>query len=363
MKRNELIVVYGRDAGDMATKLLEAARPEQELRPGAKVVLKPNLVVAKKANTGSTTHIEMVGATVEYLRAHGITDITLAEGSWVGDDTKRAFRVSGFEKLAKELGIPMIDLKDGPFDTVTSDGITMQISRLIMNCDYLISYPVLKGHCQTNMTCSLKNMKGCLSDRSKRMFHSLGLHRPIAALNAVRCADLILADSICGDLDFEEGGNPVETNRMIAAKDSVLLDTYGTRLLGFELSDVPYIQLAERLGVGTTDLDSAKITELNQPISNVSSVSTRRIRSLEGYVDSRDACSACYGNLIHALSRLEEQGLLYDLHTQLYNGQAFKGKTLDGIGIGSCCRGASCCIQGCPPNAQDIVHALKEQIG
>ncbi len=90
----------------------------------------------------------------------------------------------------------------------TVEGITMDVSRTILDTDFLISLPVLKGHCQTAMTCALKNMKGCLSDRSKRLFHSLGLHRPIAALNAVRDADLVIVDSLNGDLDFEEGGKP-----------------------------------------------------------------------------------------------------------------------------------------------------------
>ena len=69
------------------------------------------------------------------------------------------------------------------------------------------------------MTCALKNMKGLISDRSKRYFHTIGLHRPIAALNSIRCADLVIVDSINGDLDFEEGGNPVQSNRMLAGTD------------------------------------------------------------------------------------------------------------------------------------------------
>jgi uncharacterized protein (DUF362 family) len=48
------------------------------------------------------------------------------------------------------------------------------------------------------MTCALKNMKGCISDRSKRQFHLWGLHDPIAALNALRKADLVIVDSLNG---------------------------------------------------------------------------------------------------------------------------------------------------------------------
>lgn len=41
-------------------------------------------------------------------------------------------------------------------------GMKINVCDTVMKVDYLINMPVLKGHCQTNMTCALKNMKGCL---------------------------------------------------------------------------------------------------------------------------------------------------------------------------------------------------------
>ena len=74
---------------------------------------------------------------------------------------------------------------------------------------------------QTVMTCALKNLKGCLPDREKRRFHTEELMRPIAALAAAIRPKLIIVDSICGDLNFEEGGNPVHTNRTLRPRPSV----------------------------------------------------------------------------------------------------------------------------------------------
>ena len=108
-------------------------------------------------------------------------------------------------------------------------------------------------------------MKGCIPDTEKRRFHTLGLHRPIAYLNKVLRQDLIIVDGIYGDLDFEEGGNPVQMNRIIVGKDPVLVDSYVAQLLGYEIDDIPYIGMAEKLGVGSTDLNRAAVMELNQP--------------------------------------------------------------------------------------------------
>lgn len=50
-------------------------------------------------------------------------------------------------------------------------------------------------------------MKGLLPNREKRHFHAMGLHKPIAHLAVGLHQDFILVDNICGDWDFEDGGN------------------------------------------------------------------------------------------------------------------------------------------------------------
>ncbi|CCK80797.1 conserved uncharacterized protein, DUF362 [Desulfobacula toluolica Tol2] len=54
-----------------------------------------------------------------------------------------------------------------------------RICRSILELDRLINIPVLKGHCQTAMTCALKNLKGCIPNseilRTSRRFRSLYL--------------------------------------------------------------------------------------------------------------------------------------------------------------------------------------------
>ena len=97
----------------------------------------------------------------------------------------------------------------------------MSIACRALDANFLIDLPVLKGHCQTRMTCALKNLKGCLPDAEKRKFHAEGLMKPIAALAAALRPKLVIVDSICGDLDFEEGGNPIRTNRMYLGADLV----------------------------------------------------------------------------------------------------------------------------------------------
>ena len=101
-------------------------------------------------------------------------------------------------------------------------GLELHICRCATEVDYMINVPVMKGHCQTKITCALKNMKGMLPNSEKRRFHAMGLHDPIGHLALGISQNFILVDSICGDLCFEDGGNPSKMDRIFACLDPVL---------------------------------------------------------------------------------------------------------------------------------------------
>lgn len=334
---------------------MEYIHPEAEIGDRSrKILLKPNLVIATTPASGATTHVEIISEIISYLQEKGFNDISIIESSWVGDSTERAFKVNHYERF----GVPLIDVKKDNYRKVTVKGITMEISETALSDAYLINLPVLKGHCQTAMTCAMKNLKGLLSDKSKRLFHSLGLMKPIAALNAAVKPDLTIVDSICGDLDFEEGGNPVQTDRMLAGKDSVLLDAWCAKLLGFSTEEVEYIPLGEAYGAGSADLSTVKLVELSKPEAGIKAQPTGEARRLAEYTLQDNACSACYASLIHALKRMDEAGeLRYLKGRKICIGQGFKGKELE-IGCGACCSGAVHGVKGCPPTASAIIDML-----
>lgn len=235
----------------------------------------------------------------------------------------------------------------------------MEISDKLLSLDFLINIPVLKGHCQTLVTGALKNMKGCLSDREKRRFHTRGLHKPIAYLNKVIKQDYILVDGICGDLDFEEGGNPVQMNRIFCGTDPVLIDSYIAENVGYRPHDVDYIKIANDIGVGSSDIDNAEIIVLSKDKSIAKPSSSRKVQKLAQYVNAKDACSACYANLIRALARLDDEGLLYRSESPVLIGQGYKNIEGSGIGIGQCTSGICKNIAGCPPSTPEILDFLK----
>ncbi|NLM36643.1 MAG: DUF362 domain-containing protein, partial [Firmicutes bacterium] len=193
--------------------------------------------------------------------------------------------------------------------------------------------------------------------------HRLGLHRPLARLATVLPVHLTIVDAICGDLTFEEGGNPAPMGRLLAGTDPVLLDSYAASLLGLAVEEVTYLELAAKLGVGTTDLTRAVVHEVNPEGKQAGCFQlTGRAKQLARYVEERDACSACYGSLLHALHRMAGDGELEALrrrNQKIKIGQGFRGQKSSGVGIGTCTRGMDEALLGCPPTAWAIRNFLR----
>ena len=338
-----------------ARRLLEASGAGGLFGPGMRVALKPNLVVAKPASSGATTSPGVVAGTIEFLKDRGVTDITIMEGAWAGESTERAWLAAGYRELEKKYGVRLLDLKKDRTRVVSAAGMKIEICESPLEADRLVNLPVLKGHCQTLMTCALKNLKGCLPDHEKRRFHSLGLHRPIAALNLAIRPDLVLVDALCGDLAFEEGGNPLEMNLLMAGSDPVKIDSYGASLLKIPQSEIEYLRLAEEMGLGSSEIRPDTVTLVGESrVPARPGALPRAARHLARHVEERGACSVCYAGLIRALYRLEKEGGLGGLKGKIHIGQGFEGRRGRGIGYGDCAGGYETVIPGCPPGRFEL---------
>jgi len=348
--------VYGTDAHAMTVELLEACEAIRLVPSGGSVALKPNLVLSSRPEEGAVTHPGVLSGCIEYFQTHGIRDISVIESSWVGDKTLRAMKRAGYDQVCDRYDVPFFDLKKDDTRTVQTAIGPMDICARALDAGLLVDLPVLKGHCQTRMTCALKNLKGCIPDHEKRRFHALGLTQPIAALSAALHPGLIVVDSICGDLNFEEGGTPIQTNRMYVGTDPVQIDAYGRSLMGLDANEVPYIELAESFGAGEARWSEDDLVLLNEPRdAEPYPTPSGTVERLTRHVHQDQACSACFAALVRALyaSRL-------GANHEIYIGQGWQGKQMEGVGIGRCCAGATHCVMGCPPTAGSIVRALEQ---
>ncbi|MDR3063108.1 MAG: DUF362 domain-containing protein [Methanobrevibacter sp.] len=376
-KRDKIYINNGSNLIKMTLELLEMANIKEELNPEIKIIIKPNLVVSEKAENGATTHVEIVEAIVIYLKENNIEDITIAEGSWVGDGTSTipAFKICGYLSLAEKYDLKILDTKKDSVESVKFDDLSLNVCKSFLDADFIINVPVLKGHCQTKITACLKNIKGCIPDDEKRRYHRIGLSKPIAGINTIIKPSLHIVDGICGDLNYECGGNPVEQNRIFLSKDPLLLDSYLSKLIGYNPEEIDYLNYGLKYGLGKFHEQNSEIIELNSDNrikTNENRNNTEKnnkhktlaIEKLEKFIDDDSSCSACYSSLIFALDKLEASKI-ENINEKIKIGQGFKKETIiktkvGGIGIGSCCIKFEKNITGCPPTGLDILNFLKQ---
>jgi hypothetical protein len=136
--------------------------------------------------------------------------------------------------------------------------------------------------------------------------------------------------------------------------------------LGYSTADIPYIGLAEKLGVGSADLSKALIRGLNAPDGKDEAGKARvtpaaspgaKVRQLAQYIHESDACSACYAGLVFGLSRMESPALAR-LRGKVAVGQGFRGKK-GAAGIGRCTGAFDASCPGCPPAGAEVLAFLK----
>jgi uncharacterized protein (DUF362 family) len=126
MKKNEIMMIHGTNYTAMTKQIMAAADftgdyPNKKMHIG----IKPNLVVAKPASSGATTHPEIVAGVIEFLQENGYENIEVLEGSWIGDMTSRAYAASGIGDVCRKYGVPCHDLQKDTSTSVNAGGIPM----------------------------------------------------------------------------------------------------------------------------------------------------------------------------------------------------------------------------------------------
>jgi uncharacterized protein (DUF362 family) len=149
------------------------------------IFIKPNIVFPVRPRSYEITSPFMVKTFISTLRErYKRIDIVLGEGVAAGCEAQENFRVSGFTRLAQELGIPLLDLNRVERKTVPWKFGKLEFPCLVLERAY-INMPILKPSSVCVISGALKNQKGLLRPAVKKSFHRHGLQEQIAELNVV----------------------------------------------------------------------------------------------------------------------------------------------------------------------------------
>jgi len=308
---------------DSLRKAIELCGGFQKLGRNDRVLIKPNNCFRHKIMPpyGMVTTSWIVDGVIQLLLEHGCHDISIGEGAIIGifDElapyTKQGFKGTGIDKIAEKYGIKLIDFNQGPSHDVDLRGIKVQVSRAALDTDFLINIPVLKTHFQTKVSLGFKNLKGCLSQDSKKRFHmSKRLDTLICLLNEAIKSDLVIIDGI---YMLEKGpetlvGVAHRKDLIIASPDVFECDVVGATILGVDPAQVDYLrEFAQRHGrsfdISAIQIKGEDTESLKEQLEwrfepDKELLTPAKITGLSAPYPGQTLCSGCGATLALALS-------------------------------------------------------------
>ena len=223
-----------------------------KLKEVEKIMIKPNLCYYWDESTGQTTSPKIVGALIEYVRdvLDNDPDIIIGEADASAMRTRHVFRMLGYEKLAKEKGVRLLNLSQKPLREYTTEvqskKIKLSFSKELVDSELIINVPKLKYHRVPKITCAMKNIFGAIAKRNKFSYHP-NLSKIIVAANKIVGSDYILVDGLVA-----LGNYPKIMKTILLGQDIMDVDSACSRIMGFNPRSVEYLKIAENEGLGKT---------------------------------------------------------------------------------------------------------------
>jgi uncharacterized protein (DUF362 family) len=226
---------------------------------GKRVLLKPNMLGPYPPEKGITTHPSLIRSLVKALKKRGAI-------CWVGDNPG----LSGYaanERCARVSGI--LEAADGGYVNFAKETVQVSlesrfldklvVSRAVLDADLLINVPKFKTHVQTRITGAVKNMFGILVGAEKARVH-FAVPRPsqfseaLVDIYRIRVPDLTIMDAVVGMEGNGPSGKELRfIGKVLASRNSVLLDGLMAAMMGIPAKDVDHLAIAGQRGLGEVD--------------------------------------------------------------------------------------------------------------
>lgn len=239
------------------------------IKPGQKVVVKPNIGWDKVPELAGNTNPKLVAEIVKQCLAAGAKEVTVFDHTC--DDWQKCYKNSGIEEAAKAAGAKVMPAHLETYYRKVSlpQGKNMKSAKVhqaILDCDAWINVPVLKNHGGANLTISMKNHMGIVWDRG--FFHSNNLQQCIAdictlqkkaVLNVVDAYRIMKTNGPRG----RSASDVVLTKGLFVSQDIVAVDTAAAKFFNqvreMPLDTVSHLANGQALKIGTMELEKLNI--------------------------------------------------------------------------------------------------------
>ncbi|MFA5144592.1 MAG: DUF362 domain-containing protein [Candidatus Omnitrophota bacterium] len=233
------------------------------IKPASRVLVKPNLLMAKEPECGIDTHPEVVRAVIKILKEINC-QIFVGDGPSIWDkqaeNVDKVYERSGIKRVCQQENVSLVEFNKrrwrGKFP----------LTSWLDDCDYLLNVPKLKTHELTVLTCAIKNLFGLVSGTYKTELHKKYFDKEdFAGILVDVYQEAKPALTIVDGITAMEGDGPAtggklrSLNLLFASPDAVSVDSVAALIMGFNPLDILTTKEAAKRGLGIADTNSIEI--------------------------------------------------------------------------------------------------------
>jgi len=262
MTRPVVAVVKYEDAYDSLKKAIEMSDGLADFKQDDKILIKPNIVEwdfeLPFPPFGVVPTSKVMSALVRILAEHGFRNLTIGEGTplpYAKGKGHAVFKALGYEKLKQDYGVQLVDTDEEEFQPVDFGEFELSIAKRALEADKIVTLPALKAHGSCKVSLGIKNVKGLIARKSKRLCHSPEYRLDETFPRLLEKLPVAL-DIVDGVFALERGpfhsGRAYRKNLLIVSPDPYAADAVAAQIIGYDVKDVPHLKFcAERYGRST----------------------------------------------------------------------------------------------------------------
>ncbi|MCY7273093.1 MAG: DUF362 domain-containing protein [Phormidesmis sp. CAN_BIN44] len=224
------------------------------VKPGDRVLLKPNLLTGARPTKECVTRPEIVYEVARLVQEVGGKPF-LGDGPAFGS-ARGVAKANGYLPLIEELGLPIVEFSGKRYEVVGEDFNHLLLSKEAMEADVVINLPKVKSHVQLTLTMGVKNLFGCVPGKMKAWWHmEAGKDQERFGAMLVETArainpNLTILDGIIGhEGNGPSGGEPRALGILGASNNVFALDRAVVEILNVDPAIVPTVAASQKLGL------------------------------------------------------------------------------------------------------------------
>lgn len=225
------------------------------VRPGQRVLLKPNLIAPRPPEAAVQTHPAVIVEVARLVQDLGAKPFVGDSPAW--GTLAVCAKAMGLDASLRAIGVRLCPL-DRPRSCRLAHGrATVSISSVALEADVVINLPKFKAHQQLLFTFAVKNLFGCVCGKRKPYWHFARGGSPEQFCEfLIEVYEIISpAVTIIDGITAMEGpgpirGRPKPLGWLIGGTDPIACERICADLVAVDPERIPLIRTAKRIGFG-----------------------------------------------------------------------------------------------------------------